>query len=186
MVPTFFEWLQKKKGITFTVDEGMGRLAQMTHEDAPDIIPQPGHVVIVMDKPKANLTNDDIYIVNSNDGNEVSLTPKKGMTLGLLKIPRQMWKEFILVNHLLTQNEKMAKFGGNQPVWIVGASKDKWIANREAELRKQGRQRMQSPGVHAQQDIDPIKLAQVRQQLTAGRGQEEPDVTAARNWLRGS
>jgi hypothetical protein len=185
MVPTFFEWLQKKKGITFTVDEGMGRLAQMTHDELPDSVPQSGHVVIVMDKPKANVTNDDIYIVNSNDGNEVSLTPKKGMTLGLLKIPRQMWKEFTLVNHLLTQNEKMTKFSG-KPVWIVGASKDKWIANREAELRKQGRQRMQSPGVHTPQDVDPIKLAQVRQQLTAGRGQEEPDVTAARNWLRGS
>ncbi len=68
-----------------------------------------------------------------------------------------------------------------RPVWIIGASKDKWIANREAELRRQ--QRASGPGV-TPTEVDPLKLAQFKQQFTQGAKEEEPAVAAARSWLR--
>lgn len=184
---TFYEWLGKKKGVT---SEALGRLAQMTHEELPDTVPQPGQVVIFMDRPKVAITNNDIYYVLHKDDNAVTLVPKAAIDQGnpnighQMQIPRAMWTGFALINHLLTRKEKIERFA-NKPVWIVGASKDKWIANREAEMRKQSRQKMQNPGVHEPTEIDPIKLAQVKQQFTGGGKEEEPEVSAARNWLRG-
>lgn len=185
---TFYEWLEKKKGVTL---EALGRLAQMTHEELPDITPQPGHVVIFMDKPKAAITNNDLYYVLHKDDNAITLIPKAAIDQGnpnigqQMQIPRAMWVQLALVNHLLTRKEKIERFA-NRPVWIVGASKDKWMANRTTEMkRQQNKQQMQqSQGVHTPTDIDPIKLRQVKQQLTTGK-EEEPEVTAARNWLRG-
>lgn len=180
---TFYEWLEK--GIAL---ESLGRLAQMTHEELPDTVPEPGHIVIFMDKPKVAMTNDDLYYVLHKDDNAVILVPKAAIDQGKpkighqMQIPRAMWVQFTLVNHLLTRKEKIERFA-NKPVWIVGASKDKWIANRESELRRQSKQ--QSPGVHQPAEIDPIKIAQVRKQLTGGGKEEEPEVSAARNWLRG-
>ena len=121
------------------------------------------------------------------DSNLVTLVPKSAVDQAnpnvghQMQIPRAMWKDFTLVNHLLTRKEKMERFS-NKPVWIIGASKDKWIANREAEMKKQSR--MRSPGIHQQDDIDPIKLAQVRKQFTAGVADDESNVAAARDWLR--
>jgi hypothetical protein len=181
MLLTFFEWLKNKN-----LDEGVGRLAQMTHEELPDIAPEAGQIVIMMDKPKAIITNNDLYYVLFKNDNEVVLVPKavidrSNPSIGQqLKIPRNMWKDFTLINHLLTRKEKFEKFS-SKPVWIIGASKDRWIANREAELRRQSR--MKSPGVTTPAEIEPYKLAQLRQQFTTR--EEEPEVSAARSWLRG-
>ena len=190
MLLTFFEWLKNKKGVT---SEALGRLAQMTHEELPDSSPLDGDVVVIMDKPKAVVTNDDIYYVLYRNDDEIALVPKAvklaidsgrgNVNLGQrMRIPRAMWKEFALINHLLTRKEKIDKFA-NRRVWIMGATKDRWIANRTADMQRQSKR--VGLGVQAPTDFDPIKLAQVRQQLTGGGREEEPEVAAARNWLRG-
>jgi len=178
---TFYEWLEKKKDIVLEAS----RMGQMTYEELPDIAPESGQIVVFMDKPKVSITNNDIYYVMQKDNNSITLIPKAAVDQtnpnvgNQMQIPRAMWKDFTLVNHLLTRKEKIERFS-NKPVWVIGVSKNKWISNRETEIRKQSRM---SPGVHQQADIDPIKLAQVRKQFTSDVS-EEPDVSATRNWLR--
>lgn len=188
---TFLEWLKSKKGI---VIEAGRHVAMMTHEELPDTAPEPGQIVVFMDRPKANITNSDLYAVMNKTNDAIILVPKKfydqAMSGGMMRmppaeetvtIPQSQWKDFTLINHLLTRNEKMSRFG-MKPVWIVGASKDRWIANREAELRRQSRAK--GPGVSQPGELDPQKLSQFKQQFTQGAQEEEPAVAAARNWLR--
>ena len=200
---TFLEWLKLKVGLVEA-----SRLAQMTHEDLPDNAPEIGHIVIFMDNlhsKDTRIKNNDLYaVMNKGDmpqvGTAIVLVPKKfydqamsGKIMHMptadqtLTIPQSRWNQFTLVNHLLTQNEKMARLG-RVPIWIVGTAKDKWIARRTEEMEAEKRRaaRKQGPGVSTPGELDPIKLAQFRQQFTQGAKEEAPEVSAARNWLRGS
>ena len=174
---TFKEYLEKRGVLT---EVGMSqRIASAEKENLPDTTPEEGQIVILMDKDKAVITNNDLYYVMMKNSDEIRLIPKTAIdqrnpSLGSqLHIKRGDWANLTLVNHLLTPKEK-ARFG-YKTIWMTGLNKDKWIKNRTKKPAAQEQEPM---------EIGAAKLAQLRQQFQ--QRQEEPDVTAARSWLQGA
>lgn len=148
-------------------------------EDIPDTSPEEGQIVILMDKDKAAITNDDLFLVVQKSPDEIMMLPKTAIekrnpNMGIqMRIARPEWHNFTLVNHNLTPAEKR-KFG-NKPTWMIGSNKDKWIKNRTKKPM----------ATATQDDISPLQVAKFRAQLQGDSGSEDQQVSAARSWLTG-
>lgn len=197
---TFYEWLKKKN-----IVEMMGRHAAMTPEEYPDITPQYGNFVIIMDKDRNAITNDNVFRVlnmrtpqDTIDADNVELLRWQGGK-GLIKmekptlVPRGLWKNFVIVNEFLYPKEKSQGFE-NQPVFMVGLNTQSWINMRRKEIAARKRKELaKSPGVTtpaAPAEIPASQLQAIKQQLIGSKEEEENDpekIAKARTlaWLRG-
>lgn len=133
----FIEWLRVKKGIVIEGPLPIG------YESIPDIIPEEGQAIIIMNKEPLRITNDNTYYVMRKYPDRLLLIPKKalsgseGIDLGeQMSIYSREYPNLINITHLLKRSEiDAAKSKIGIPsiflVWMLGKNAQKWISNRE-------------------------------------------------------
>ena len=184
---TFLEWLKTK-------NEAIGRLAQREPEYVPESTPEINHIVVFIDKPKAVISNDDVYVISKKTGDGFGLQPKNPRNPQAV-LSLAQWNGSVVPRSLLSGPEQMMVDSAptigtlpreNRIVWAIGATKDRWLANRQKLRDQQAKKKgiSEIPGVTAHEPISPLKLQQIKQSLTAGEPEKE-DPQAAWNRLFG-
>lgn len=194
---TFYEWLKEKNRIL----EGMGRRAMMTHEELPAITPRHGNFVIILDGSNNIITKDNVFRVlnmttsqEALDANSITLLPWGKGNIKISgnppEIPREAWKNFVIVNEFLYPKEKTQRFE-NQPVFMIGLNTQSWIAMRKKEIAARKRKdRSGAMTLTTPTEVPAFRLQALKQQLIGSPEERANDPDAMNRdktlkWLRG-
>jgi hypothetical protein len=178
---TFLEWLKAK-------NEAVGRLAQREPLYIPEATPEVNHIVVFIDKPKAIITNDDVYVINNKTNDGFGLQPKNPKNPPAV-LSLAQWNGSPVPRTLLSGPEQMMIDSAptirdmpreNRTVWAIGATKDKWMKNRQKLRDQQARKKGigDVAGVTPHEPISPSKLLQIKQGLTADQPEKEDPQAA--------